>query len=111
MLDVASRLSAVSFTLSCWAESIWDSKQTKQLVPAIYFVVLPLLSILSTYLLCALVAYLIVPLLRKAGIEVTEAAKKHKRRKEALEVLGDVLAPHLGDLNLTFEDLKEWKGR
>eukprot|EP00439_Symbiodinium_sp_Y106_P035489 s3907_g4.t1 len=107
VLDVASKLSAVSFTLSCWAEHIWDSKQTKQLVPAIYFVLLPLLSILSSYLLCALVTYLVVPALRKAGIEVTEAAKKHKQRKAALEVLGDVLGPRLGDLNLTFKDLKE----
>ncbi|CAE7226101.1 Scube1 [Symbiodinium microadriaticum] len=107
VLDVASRLSAVSFTLSCWAEHIWDSKQAKQLVPAIYFVLLPLLSILSTYLLCALVTYLLVPLLRKAGIEITEAAKKRKQRKAALEVLGDVLSPRLEDLNLTFKDLKD----
>ncbi|OLQ04045.1 Attractin [Symbiodinium microadriaticum] len=107
VLDIASKLSAVSFTLSCWAEHISDSPVVKQLMPGLYFVVLPLMAILSSYVLCAVVAYIVVPLLRKVGIEVTEAAKKRKKRRAALEVLGDVLTPELKDLNLTFQDVKD----
>jgi len=107
VLDIASKLSAVSFTLSCWAEHISDSPVVKQLMPGLYFVVLPLMAILSSYVLCAVMAYIVVPLLRKAGIEVTEAAKKRKKRQAALEVLGDVLTPQLKDLNLSFQDVKD----
>ncbi|CAK9052386.1 unnamed protein product, partial [Durusdinium trenchii] len=71
----------VDFAIQCHAEALLPgSMAAKRLAPALYYLFLPILSALSTTLLCAFVVYVVVPLAKLKGIHFNDADKETAKR-------------------------------
>ncbi|CAJ1379694.1 unnamed protein product [Effrenium voratum] len=101
-LDIASRVAPVNFAVSCWAEQAFPGSRVKILAPGIYFMLLPLLCGLGSFVLCGLLVFVVVPLGDKCGVVFNQAAQQ---RLAAIRDLRKALAPQLEILQLNFEDL------
>ncbi|CAE6971537.1 unnamed protein product, partial [Symbiodinium sp. CCMP2592] len=111
ILDVVSKLTSVPFMTHCHAAAQFSGDRVALLVaPGIYFLSLPALAVLNTFLLCALTVYAVLPCLRRHGWEFNEAGKKKQKREKALKLLKKALADPLQALGLTFEDLEDLRG-
>ena len=80
---------------SCLAERPVD----KIIFPAIYSVCLPLLVVVSTYLLSVVLMIVVVPLANKCGkpLEVVGKKRKHEKKRKKAE---EKLMAHLADKKL-----------
>ena len=90
ILAVVPTVTSVKFSAQCRAFELFPGQPGPQrLAPAIYFISLPILTILATFVVCAVAAYVLVPFARRFGVHLNKVAKaQHKKRKQLEGFLG-----------------------
>ena len=74
--------------MMCCSRLLLLARSPRRMVaPAVYHVVSPLLAMLGVFLMCAFVVYLVVPTLRKCGLELNDVGQKRKKREKAIKAL------------------------
>eukprot|EP00438_Fugacium_kawagutii_P025195 Skav218081 [mRNA] locus=scaffold3382:28574:32118:- [translate_table: standard] len=88
------RFTSLKFWAQCRAfELSPDGPEAQRLAPALYFVCLPILTILATCILCAVAVYVLVPLGERFGVHFNTVAKeKGVKRKQLAKVFGSCMA-------------------
>ena len=79
----------------------------KNLAPAIYHVSSPLLAMLGVFLICAGMVYIVLPILRKFGLEMNDYGRKQRKREAVLKALRKALDKPLADFGLTWHDVQD----
>eukprot|EP00438_Fugacium_kawagutii_P026998 Skav224004 [mRNA] locus=scaffold2619:51010:57912:- [translate_table: standard] len=88
------RFASLKFSAQCRAfELSPGGPEAQRLAPALYFVCLPILTILATCILCAVAVYVLVPLGERFGVYFNRVAKvKGVKRKQLAKVFGSCMA-------------------
>ena len=80
LMGIVPSLASLDFSAQCHGEQL-AGEAAKLVAPGVYFVVSPLIAMCGVLLLCGLVAYVMVPVARRMGIDFNEMAKKRKKRE------------------------------
>lgn len=87
LMGIVPSLASLDFSAQCHGEQLTQGDKTAKLVaPGFYFVVSPVIAMAGVTLMCALVAYGLVPLARRMGIDFNEMARKRKKREASPRV-------------------------
>ncbi|CAE7779820.1 gefF [Symbiodinium sp. CCMP2592] len=86
MIAVIPRAS-VHFAAECQSETWSSDKGMKWSAPVLYYLCLPVLSLLGTLFLSALVVYAVLPLGRMFGIHFNEADRRKAKKQAALKAV------------------------
>eukprot|EP00438_Fugacium_kawagutii_P028600 Skav226692 [mRNA] locus=scaffold3971:163350:175064:- [translate_table: standard] len=91
VVKVLPKFTSVKFSAQCCAFELFpDRPDAQRLAPALYYISLPILTMLATYAVCAVMVYGLVPVARHFGIHLNKvAAKQHKRRKHLIGLFGN----------------------
>ncbi|CAE7548498.1 SVEP1 [Symbiodinium necroappetens] len=72
----------VEFAAACEAQSWYEgNKGMQRLVPSLYYLVLPILTLVGTILVCAVAVYVVVPVGNRLGVEFNDCARERAKRK------------------------------
>ena len=62
---------------------------------------------LGVFLICAGMVYIVLPILRKFGLEMNDSGRKTRKREAALKALRKALDKHLAERGLTWHDVQD----
>ncbi|CAE7458020.1 dbo [Symbiodinium sp. CCMP2592] len=72
----------VEFAAACEAQSWYKgNKGMQRLVPSLYYLFLPILTLVGTLLVCAVAVYVVVPVGNRLGVEFNDCARERAKRK------------------------------
>lgn len=108
LMKIMPKVATVAMSAECHAEQMLPgNKIAKNLAPAIYHISSPLLAMLGVFLICAGMVYIVLPILRKFGLEMNDSGRKTRKREAALKALRKALDKHLAERGLTWHDVQE----
>ncbi|CAE7472602.1 unnamed protein product, partial [Symbiodinium necroappetens] len=80
-------VATVDFAAECQSETWSSNKGTKRSAPVLYYLCLPVLTLLGTLSLSALVVYVVLPLAKMFGLHFNDLDRKEAKRKAALKAV------------------------
>ena len=106
-IEVIPRVASVQFAAACRAEELFPGDPIAKMVgPGIYYVLLPLIAVLTSLVLCVFLVYIFVPIASRFGFHFNLAAKQKHARRKAIKKLKKTIAKPLEDTGLTWSDLE-----
>jgi len=106
-LSLVPKYSSVKMSSQCVAANLFPGSQDAKIVgPAIYYVTFPFLLAIDIIVLCAVLVYVVIPLVKMFGVDLNE---DRKRRNQLMKAVGDVLPAvdcHLKERGICWDDVK-----
>lgn len=106
-IEVIPRVASVQFAAACRAEELFPGDPIAKMVgPGIYYVLLPLIAVLTSLVLCVVLVYIFVPIASRCGFHFNLVAKQKHARRKAIKKLKKTIAKPLEDTGLTWSNLE-----
>ena len=106
-IEVIPRVASVQFAAACRAEELFPGNPiAKMVAPGIYYVLLPLIAVLTSLVLCVVLVYIFIPIANRWGLHFNLAAKQKHARRKAIKKLKKTIAKPLEDTGLTWSNLE-----
>ena len=106
-IEVIPRVASVQFAAACRAEELFPGDPiAKMVAPGIYYVLLPLIAVLTSLVLCVVLVYIFIPIANRCGLHFNLAAKQKHARRKAIKKLKKTIAKPLEDTGLTWSNLE-----
>lgn len=75
--------------------------------PGVYYLSVPVLSMLCTILICAGMAYLVIPCVQKMGIQTNNLDQEQLTREKTIKDLQEAVDPILPSYGITWKDVED----
>lgn len=76
------------------------------IAPGLYYICLPLVSVMGTWILCACMVYIFIPVASKCGKYFNKHAQEKHEKSNAMKYLSKAIQEPLEELGLTWVDLE-----